>query len=256
MAVLHGILGSRPNWRTIAKKLVAARPGWGLVLVDLRRHGDSLDVDGDDTVPQAATDVLETFDALDLPLKAVLGHSFGGKVALSLTEQRGEGLEHVFVIDAMPGPWQANNTSGTPEVVAALHGFVDGRFSSRNEFIEGFMAKGFSKPLAMWLAMNLRRTDDGVEFPLDMAAIDRLLADYFVRDYWSVVEAPPAGCTVHLVIGGKSTAFDAEAEARARSAEGSGGAGGVRVHLLAEAGHWVHADDPEGLLGVLVGALG
>ena len=35
MLFLHGILGSGANWRTVARKIVAARPQWGAVLVDL-----------------------------------------------------------------------------------------------------------------------------------------------------------------------------------------------------------------------------
>ena len=33
---LHGILGSGGNWRTFARRFVAARPDWAAVLVDLR----------------------------------------------------------------------------------------------------------------------------------------------------------------------------------------------------------------------------
>lgn len=42
MLFLHGILGTRANWRGIARRFVDARPGWGAVLVDLREHGESL----------------------------------------------------------------------------------------------------------------------------------------------------------------------------------------------------------------------
>src|SRR5690606_41911913 len=41
MLFLHGILGRRSNWRSFSRRWVAARPGWGAVLVDLRGHGDS-----------------------------------------------------------------------------------------------------------------------------------------------------------------------------------------------------------------------
>ena len=41
MLVLHGILGSGGNFRTIARRLVAARPEYGFALVDLRHHGQS-----------------------------------------------------------------------------------------------------------------------------------------------------------------------------------------------------------------------
>ena len=39
--VLHGILGSRRNWRGFVRKLAPRLPDWRFVLVDLRNHGDS-----------------------------------------------------------------------------------------------------------------------------------------------------------------------------------------------------------------------
>ena len=41
LLLTHGIYGSGSNWRGIARKVVAARPDWGVVLVDLRQHGRS-----------------------------------------------------------------------------------------------------------------------------------------------------------------------------------------------------------------------
>ena len=41
LLVLHGIYGSGRNWGSIARRLVDARPEWGVLLVDLRLHGGS-----------------------------------------------------------------------------------------------------------------------------------------------------------------------------------------------------------------------
>ena len=75
MIFMHGILGTRANWRTIARKFVKARPEWGAILIDLRQHGESLERPPPDTLHAAATDVVELQRALGLPIGGVLGHS-------------------------------------------------------------------------------------------------------------------------------------------------------------------------------------
>ena len=92
--VMHGMLGNKANLRSFSRNLVREAPGWRFVLIDQRGHGDSAVLPGDgrdNTVRSAAEDVLETLEALGTgasgesgggPLKLILGHSFGGKVAV------------------------------------------------------------------------------------------------------------------------------------------------------------------------------
>ena len=85
---LHGILGSGANWRTFAKNLVAEKPGWGAVLVDLRLHGESREgFPPPHTLGAAAADVIALEKGIPGPIGAIVAHSFGGKVALEHARQ-------------------------------------------------------------------------------------------------------------------------------------------------------------------------
>ena len=88
MLFLHGILGTRANWRGIARRFVEARPEWGAVLVDLREHGDSLGLPAPHSLHAAAEDVAELERSLAVPVEGALGHSFGGKVVLEWLRSR------------------------------------------------------------------------------------------------------------------------------------------------------------------------
>src|SRR5690242_5162179 len=77
---LHGILGSGANWRTFARQIVAERPEMGALLVDLRLHGESPGFPPPHTVEAAARDVAEALPDIPGRTRAILGHSFGGKV--------------------------------------------------------------------------------------------------------------------------------------------------------------------------------
>src|SRR3954469_22030238 len=81
LLVLHGIFGAGRNWGSIARRLVDARPEWGAVLVDLPMDGPSRGLAGPHPIAASAADVDRLVEHLDLPAPAVLGHSFGGKVA-------------------------------------------------------------------------------------------------------------------------------------------------------------------------------
>ncbi|HWL86857.1 MAG TPA: alpha/beta fold hydrolase, partial [Polyangiaceae bacterium] len=107
---LHGIFGSGNNFRTLARRWVGAEPNLGLVLVDLRMHGRSQGFAPPHTVAAAAHDLFgieEAIAARSAPAKGavvgVVGHSFGGKVALAYVAAKQGALERAWIIDSTPG---------------------------------------------------------------------------------------------------------------------------------------------------------
>ena len=245
----HGIMGRGANWRGFARSLVMDVPSWGAVLVDLRAHGDSRHVPPPDTVATAASDLLEIVDARDV--RAVLGHSFGGKVARELAKART--FDELFIVDSMPGARpDRDGSAGTLRVVKML-GTLPAHFLERTAFYRYVEDLGFSRELARWLGQNLDPLDGGYELGLDVSRIEALLDDFFERELWPVLDPPPDGTTGHLVIAGKSTVFGADD--RERSFDLAARHERVHVHVLEDADHWVHIDDPEGLQGIVAEAL-
>ncbi|WP_437287136.1 alpha/beta fold hydrolase [Sorangium sp. So ce406] len=266
MLVLHGIFGSGANWRTFVRRLVeaqtagaAARP-WGFILVDLRAHGMSQGPPAPHTIAAAADDLLRLGDRLGLDVRGVMGHSFGGKVALAYLERRPEGLERGFILDADPSASSAGESGSESPGVLDLLRAIPQPIASREAFLEAVQAAGFSRGIAEWLAMNVRREGDGFRIRLDLDALNALLTDYFARDLWHVLEDPPvstgAGAEerhVHVVLGGRSASISPASRARFEALAAR--APWVSVHVLKAAGHWLHVDDPEGLFEVIRSAL-
>ncbi len=250
---LHGILGSGSNWRTFARKLVAARPAWSAVLVDLRLHGQSQGFGPPHTLAACAGDLEELEGALDLPVGAVLGHSFGGKVALEYAGRRPK-LELAWILDSSPGARpDARGSESTVRIVKLLE-TVPERFSTREAFVDWVVQHGTDRPIAMWLAMNLRAAPGGEGYALrvDLPALRSLLDDYFARDEWPVIESAAGGESAtrfHLVVGGRSTVLDAEERARAEALARKSDR--VRLHVIEGAGHWIHVDAPDALFDLV-----
>lgn len=265
MCFLHGILGSGANWRSFARKWLAQRAAagegdWGAVLVDLRDHGESQGFEGERTVAAAGADLVELARALTQGqggrLAGVIGHSFGGKVAIAAAEQLravGLGLDELWIIDAPPGPRMQAWDGGSEQVLAVLEQ-LPGRFESRAEFVDAVVAAGISKPIAQWLATSL--VEIGGEprrwrFGLDLERISALLLDFASVDLWPAVEAEAAaGGRVTLVLGERSQAVIGEELGRARAVAS---AGRIALATVAGAGHLVHVDNPAGLLEILAG---
>ncbi|WP_235879951.1 alpha/beta fold hydrolase [Polyangium aurulentum] len=254
MLVLHGILGSGGNFRTFARRVAAAHPDWGMVLVDLRAHGQSLDAPPPHTISAAAEDLVRLGSSLGLEVRGVMGHSFGGKVALAYAEKRRGELDEVWVLDASPGTRRDGMASeGAPRVIAVLDTLPE-TFPSRERFMELLRERGLSRQITDWLAMNVRRADDGFRFRLDLGVIKELLADYFALDLFPILEDPGLARRVHFVLGGRSDTVSASDRAHLVALCAQGPLD-MSVDVLDEAGHWLHADDPEGLFAVVSAAL-
>jgi pimeloyl-ACP methyl ester carboxylesterase len=260
LVFLHGILGSGANWRTFARQIVAARPEWGALLVDLRLHGDSQDFAPPHTLGAAARDIVEAIPSLPggerTPIRGVLGHSFGGKVGIELARQLAQSangpLEQLVVVDSTPGARpDFRGSSGVRHIVELLTQLPP-EFPDRNAFTAWAEERGVSRPTAMWLAMNVRPVPNTTrfEFRLDISAIRTMMDDYFVQDLWPVIENPPGAMTTHVIAGGDSEVVDAADLDRARKAPRA------TVDVIPNAGHWVHVDAPDKLRELVLGYIG
>lgn len=253
---LHGILGSGANLRSHARRFVQQVPDCAGVLVDLRAHGSSLALDGKDDLAACARDLDETVATLSLPVSGVVGHSFGGKVALSWARTH-PGLRDVMTLDSAPGPRPDQRGSESTMQVLGLLRAAQRPWASRDAFVAHVEAQGLAKSLGQWLAMNLELRAEGWVFRLELSRIQALIEDYFDSDLWPVIEQAAeqkAGTRFHLVIGTRSSVYDHEDRVRAHTLEAAS-EGFVTVDLL-EAGHWVHVEDPQGVSAVLFKRLG
>jgi pimeloyl-ACP methyl ester carboxylesterase len=256
MLVLHGILGRRSNWRSFTRRWLESRPGWGAVLVDLREHGDSQGFPPPHTVTAAAHDLVELRAALESEqggrVAGVMGHSFGGKVALAgaaALREAGEPLDELWIIDAPVGPRQSSREALSEGVIATLESLAPS-FASRKAFIAALGDAGISKPTAQWLAMNLVEGDDAHwRFALKLDHIRALIADFAQLDLWPTLDAElDAGLKAGLVIADRSEAVSPEERQRAQTFADQGR---LKLEVIKDAGHWVHVDAPKQLLEIL-----
>jgi pimeloyl-ACP methyl ester carboxylesterase len=243
LVMLHGIYGRGRNWQSIARAVVAARPDYSCWLVDLPHHGDSPAGQHGDTVSGLAADVAEWLAAEHINANAVLGHSYGGKVALAIADAMRDKPLQVWVIDSTP---ETKEPSGSAWGMLALVRRLPPRFSNRAEAVTAIVDGGYALGVAQWMASNLVRDDGGFVWALDFDAMERLLRDFFETDLWRVIESPAANHEIHIVKASESHAISQEAVRRIGAVNGN-----VHLHHLT-GGHWIHAESPQAITALLV----
>jgi esterase len=246
--MLHGIFGAGRNWASLARRIVRERPEWGALLVDLRQHGGSQGFAPPHTLDAAAADIHRLAEHTGMPPGALLGHSFGGKVALVYARTPPPTLEQIWIVDSTP---EAGEPGGSAwrmlEIVTAL----PRRFDTRRSLVAALEHDGVEPAIAQWMATNLEARDGAYTWRFELDALEALLRDFFATDAFDVIEAPPPGATLHIVRATRSSVLAGRALARVREASA---AGLIALHDV-EGGHWLNADNPGAIVDLVAGGL-
>jgi pimeloyl-ACP methyl ester carboxylesterase len=238
VVLLHGLLGQARNLGVAARGLAAA--GHRVVSLDLRNHGGSPHDSAMD-YPAMAEDVRQTL-AARLPGAAewaVVGHSMGGKVAMMLALRHPELVARLVVADIAP--------------VAYTHSFADYLAAMAKvplrEGLTRAAAEAAIKPLVpdagvrLFLLQNLRL--GGVPYwRCDLTAITANMPAILG---WPEVDGAYGGKALFLRGGRSDYVLDDYRPAIRRWFPAA------HVAALKGAGHWLHADNPEGFLAAVAG---
>lgn len=243
---LHGIFGAGRNWASFARRLVEERPEWSAVLVDLRLHGASRGLPPPHTLGACAADVARLADSLDASDLVLLGHSFGGKVALvAVRDELLPRLRQAWIVESTP---ESGGEGGDAAAMLAALRALPPVFTDRHAAVSALEGRGFARGVAEWMATNLEPRSGGLGWRLDLDGIGSLLRDFRAADLWPVVESPGPGVDLHFVKAETSGVLTPDACERIEASEGA------RLHRVA-GGHWVNVDDPDGLLRLLAAHL-
>lgn len=247
--VLHGALGSGQNFMRFIQRLARERSEYRYVLVDLRHHGQSAGAPPPNTLAACADDLAASSAALGAEPRVVIGHSFGGKVAIEYARRQSpSALEQVWVLDAVPGAQPGSSDTEIARVIRAVRS-VPVPAASRRDVVQHLVEhSGLSSGLAEWMATNLKREGSRYEWMFNLDAIEELMADYFRVDEWEFLAEARQRPEFRMVVAERSDRWTPELRERAQRLPASSR---VHYHELEKSGHWVHVDNPDGLLALM-----
>jgi pimeloyl-ACP methyl ester carboxylesterase len=258
---LHGALGSGNNLRSLASKLAKLRPEYRFCLVDLRHHGDSQGAPPPNTLAACAGDLASLIAELGQEPEVILGHSFGGKTALMFAQLFPGRARQLWVLDSNPGSQEPTAANEVIRVIQAVRNTATPA-ADRAHVVAELVGQGLSSGTANWLATNLQRQAEGFVWRFNLDAIYELMLDYFRVDLWGVLEFGAADSDFRVVVAERSDRWAPENRARLEAMletvranhdrEGTvRGSGTVELHIVPNAGHWLHVDNPAFLLELI-----
>jgi lipase len=114
LLAVHGITAHGRRFRRLAEE---AWPERRTIAVDLRGHGYST-YDGPWSIQQHVTDLIDTLDALGIDRLDVVGHSYGGVIALRLLERLPHVVKRLVMLDPALIPTGASATENAMRTIA------------------------------------------------------------------------------------------------------------------------------------------
>ena len=226
---LHGLFGSSANWGRIARHFEA---DYHCIIPDLRNHGGSPH-DADVSYHAQAEDVQQLMQKLSIDSATLIGHSMGGKVAMTQALTQPESVTSLLVVDIAPVHYAHRfQTLFTSLQQLDLQSLQD-RKSADSQLAQSID----EQEIRAYLLQNLVRRDGHWQWRINLdslcAGIETLMGfpDYTGHQY--------AGNTLFLY--GERSDYVDQSEKQAA----------VRLFPNADfvevknAGHWIYAEQPE-----------
>ena len=240
LVILHGLFGTLDNWQTLARR-GATDAGRRVVSVDLRNHGRSLH-SAEHSYALMAQDVLALFDHLSLGADtALLGHSMGGKVAMRFALDHAERLAQLVVLDIAP---RFSDMRHQDDVLAGLQAVDLATLANRQQADAALAPHIRNLGTRQFLLKNLyRRDDNSFAWRINLPVLEAELAAIGEE----IVGAAPFLKPALFIRGGLSDYITADDKLHGIPALFPHS----QVATVVDAGHWVHAEKPDEVFGLV-----
>jgi len=228
--ILHGLLGSLDNWQTIAKKLAEK---YQVYIIDQRNHGRSPHTD-EFSYELLSNDLLEFFEQHQIKKAHVIGHSMGGKAAMTFALLHPDRIDKLVVVDIAPSAYGDQHSN----VFNAMN-TADVQHANTRQEVETVLRQKLEndETTVQFLLKSLSRDKEGKHFEW------KFNVDSLVRNYPNIMEPvysahPFTGDTL-FIKGEISNYINVSNYPDINELFPH-----HQISEIKDAGHWVHADKP------------
>lgn len=229
LIILHGLFGSSDNWLTLSKMLA---PRFHIYLPDQRNHGQSPHSDEFD-YSLMAEDIHQFIKENAISEPVVIGHSMGGKAAMSFAIRHPSIVRRLVVVDIAPKSYPVQHD----RILDGLNAIPVNILHSRNEADEMLAQYVNESPVRQFLLKNLQRktAGSGFEWKINLSALTKNIS--------SISAAVANGRQFHeptLFIRGRRSDYILDVDMDIILARFPH----ARLVTL-DTGHWVQAENPQ-----------
>ena len=227
LLILHGFLGSLDNWQSIAKELAV---NYQVYILDVRNHGKSFH-DPKHDYTSMVEDVRYFINHFGLSEVSLIGHSMGGKIAMSFALKYPLLVSNLVVVDIAPKVY----LPGHEDILHALSNINPKKLKSRQEAVDIISTYIHDPSVVQFLLKNLDRLGDGTfGWKMNLPVL--------IEQYKEMLAFPSKGLfdgpTLFLK-GAKSDYILPSDEENIFTLFPN-----AKIVSIKDAGHWVHAENP------------
>ena len=233
VVILHGLFGSSRNWTAFARQLAVQH---FVITIDLRNHGSSGHADSM-TYPDMAADILTVLDECGLQRASLIGHSLGGKVAMTFALTYAARAERLIVLDMAPVAYRNNFQA----LLESLEDLPLVELRGRKHADELLSARIADQSLRLFLLTNLVKVDHSYRWRVNLAALKQNLTGIGGFPNLETIR-PYTGPA--LFLGGADSAYLKPEHAPVINRYFPDAC----IDYVEKAGHWLHIDQPAHVL--------
>ncbi|XP_054610437.1 protein ABHD11 [Dunckerocampus dactyliophorus] len=246
LVFLHGLFGSKSNFHSIAKSLVQ-RTGRKVLTVDARNHGNSPHSSAL-TYEAMSGDLKHLLSQLRIDKCVLIGHSMGGKTAMTTALMQPSLVERLVVVDISPS--QSNTRTNFHSYIRAMQDVkisTDLPRSTARRMAEDQLRRTVKEhSVRQFLLTNLVEHNGHYTWRVNLDAISAHLDDIMSFPSFDSAYSGPT-----LFLGGASSAYISsddypEIQRLFPSAD---------IQYIPDASHWIHADKPLDFISSIISFL-
>lgn len=236
LVILHGLFGYSDNWLTHAKKLAEY---YRVILVDQRNHGHS-PWEEDFSYVHLAEDLEELIVHLDIEKFLLLGHSMGGKTAMTYAQMYEHRVIKMIVVDIGIKQYPMHHD----EILKGIHAIDLETMHSRSEAENAMSAYIDSFGVRQFLLKNLYWKEKGkLAWRMNVHVLERemdeILAPIPNIEVWTPTLFIRGAMSNYIL----DEDWDEIEEIFPDATLGT----------IENAGHWVHSEQPEEFIETVLG---
>ncbi|CAG0898257.1 unnamed protein product [Darwinula stevensoni] len=243
--IMHGLLGSRSNWNSLAK-MIHRRTKRKIITVDARNHGESPHTE-EMTYEAMARDVECLMDDLGINQASLVGHSMGGRAMMALALTKPKLLESLFVVDVSPLSQRTSTLLAIPKFLETMQNIHIENHNSlalaRKEADRQLASVAPDPMIRSFLLTNLVIEDGAVRWRVNLNTLIRTFMPHLASfpKFTSTFDGP-----TYFIGGTNSDYLRREDHEGIRELFPN-----AEFHYVEGAGHWVHSDKPQDFLDLI-----
>ena len=235
--ILHGLFGSGDNWMSFARAL--AEKGFAVYQVDLRNHGRSPHATAH-SLKLMSDDVFELINEQELKDVILLGHSMGGKAGMQLAIDHRNSLSSLIVVDIATHYYPVHHG----DILKGLLSVNIEQLNSREQAEQQLALYIKENSSRQFLLKNLyRKANNQFDWRFNLPVLNEQ-----IENIGRAIESDsPVDLKVLFVRGENSKYIDPKRFDECKEVFPK-----AELITIKNAGHWVHADQPQGLLDAVM----